>query len=388
MAKNKKVSSYYALVLHIGSGSVESALVLFAQGVKPTIISTTHSEMPIEEVSDSLLYVSRMHAALDRALASLQKKTTLIPTKIYVALSSPWCMGQMRSIHYAKKTPFAFTAKLGNELIDTDTGRFVEGLRESFEGEALSVLDTTIVETKMNGYTVTSPIGAKGREVEMLTYASVIPKSIQSALRHSIERHYRAPIGFFSYSLASYVATRDMTLDKHGSYLLLTIENELSELALVERDVLRGSSTFPLGKNFLLRTLMAELQQSPLETISLLTLCKEGRAHEKVATRISRILEVVELEWKAGLVRAIHSLSGAFTLPSTLIIVGAADTASWFLKMAEAEEYGKGSGASKAMTVSLLDTSSIKKMLHNEENKDIDRSLALSTIYISRLSVV
>lgn len=387
MARNKKVSSYYALVVHVGSGSVESALVLFAQGVKPTIIEVETAEMPIERISDGVLYVNRMHQALGKTLVSLSKKTTCIPTKIYVSLSSPWCMGQIRTIHYANKKPFTFTGKMGNDLIEADVSHFVEQLRESFEGEALSIMDTTIIETKVNGYLVANPIGTKGREVEMLAYMSILPKSIESGLRQSIERHYRAPIGFFSSSLASYIATRNMSLTPSGSYMLLSIENELSELTVVENDILRGSSTFPFGKNFLLRTLMEELQQSPLETISLLTLCRDGKAHQKVASRIAHILESVEVEWKKALREALAVFETSYTLPDTLIISASSDVLSWFLKMAEKEEHSKAHVVSKKRQVVTLSHQQLKKMVHLDEENPSGVQITLSTIYISHIGV-
>src|SRR5258706_4903157 len=261
MASAKKTSSYCALIVYIGSGSVSSCLAQFTSKNKPLIIASSQTQMPIEEPETGNMYVKRMISAIGKCLEELTKKSGVVPTKIYVSLGSPWFTGQTRIIHYAKKSPFTITAKLGDELIETDKARFVAELEEISDGETLDALDSTIIESKVNGYSVPSPLGLRGRELTMTVYVSIMPKNVSGEVRHAIEHYYRAQIGFFSEQIASYSASRSLT--NKNSYLLLAVGDESSELSLVTNNVLKGNAHFPLGKFFLLRTLMSELKQNP-----------------------------------------------------------------------------------------------------------------------------
>jgi hypothetical protein len=105
------------LVFNIGSSAVSGALFYTQKSSIPKIIFSTHELIPVEEVVDIDRFLSLTMLSLEIVVNKIFKQGLGAPGKIFCVLSSPWHASQTRIIRLEKNIPFAFTAKLAEELV-------------------------------------------------------------------------------------------------------------------------------------------------------------------------------------------------------------------------------------------------------------------------------
>jgi len=83
----------------------------------PKIIFSVTEPIPVGEVVESNRFLSLMTKSLQIVADKVYHAKLGAPSRIFCVLSSPWYMSQTRTISLKKNTPFIFTAKLAEELV-------------------------------------------------------------------------------------------------------------------------------------------------------------------------------------------------------------------------------------------------------------------------------
>ncbi|MEN9582117.1 MAG: hypothetical protein RL641_71 [Candidatus Parcubacteria bacterium] len=341
VSKSKKIlEAKKSLILHIGSDRVIGALGIFSNNDRPHIVEIAEKEVRLGEQESELQFMKLFRDVTSKVAEILSRGGHFTPEHIYISLESPWFTGQTRTIYYSKKTPFIFTENISHSLIDQDFKQYKTEAEEAF-GEKLQMLDKSVIVTKLNGFQVSSPIGKKAREVSISYYASLSPKLFLDNLCEDLEKVLRGKIRFFS-SSASLAGALYMTLERYKKLLVVSIGGEVTEVLYLENGILINNSTFPSGRNFLLKTLGNELKQNPLEIFSLLNLCSAGRAHENVTRKVDQIVGVVEKVWRKQLRKSVHDVIGPVHSDIPVMTVGSQDTLSLFKNMVNNEHLTRG----------------------------------------------
>jgi hypothetical protein len=330
-----------SLILHIGSDRVVGALGVFSDTQTPHIVEVAEKQIKVDSHADEMKFMKHFRDAAVHVAQVLSQGGHFVPDHVYVSLESPWFTGQTRTLYYSKKDGFTFTEKLAHTLIDEDFARYKKEGEEKF-GEPLSMLDKSVIMTKLNGYQTEEPYGKKTREASISYYASLTPKFFMDSLCEDLERVIRGKIRFFS-SSAALSGSLYMTLERYKKLLVIAIGGEVTELLYLENGILINTGTFPSGRNFLIRTLGDQLQQNPLEVFSLLNMCTSGRAHESISKKVDVIVETVEKAWRRHLRKGVLDVVGPIHQDIPVMTIGAPDTLPWFKKMVSNEHITNGS---------------------------------------------
>src|SRR3989344_2193273 len=112
--ENKKL----AVVFDLGSSSVGGALFHAEEGQVPKIIFSIREPIVLLEQMDPDQFLSLSMKSLSVVADRISKSGLGAPHRIFCVLASPWYASQTRIIKLEKNTPFTFTTKLADTLIE------------------------------------------------------------------------------------------------------------------------------------------------------------------------------------------------------------------------------------------------------------------------------
>ncbi len=340
----KKAQHERVLVLHVGSASVAGAFVEVGEG-RPRIAASASAEIvPAAEPSHEAVE-AEMRRALERAVASLAEMRLDLPDRIVVYLASPWYASQARTARLSRATPFVVSESLVSDMIARELEAFErEEMAASREaGWPLRAMESKVLRARLDGAAVAEPIGCTASELELSLFVSVAQDALLDDITQVIERHFRRPIRFGSFLLASFLAAREL-FPHHGDYLLVDAGGEVTEAAVVQGDTIVASASFSLGRNHLVREVAAATGRSMGEAASLCMLHGEDILHGPVQATCEGALTEAAHQWRAGL-RETLARAGQTILPETVLVTGVEDMLAWFADAV------RGVYAEKARTV-------------------------------------
>ena len=271
--KNKLV-----LAFDVGSSSVGGTLFYVSSSGIPRIILAVRELIPFQESFSVGKFLSSAMRSLEMVAGKIHKTALGRPEAIFCVLSSPWHVSQTRVIRLEKNTPFVFTSKLADDLIQKEIVLFEEEYLKKYRDAKSPVrsIEFKNIKTMLNGYETSNPINQKTKELEMTVFISISPEQVLKKMEKMIKKYFHHDeVKFSSFSLASFAVVRDIYAHNED-FLLIDIGGEMTDISMVKKNTLRESISFPLGSNFIARK-VASLLHLPLgEAQSFVSLFEGG----------------------------------------------------------------------------------------------------------------
>ncbi|MDP9249301.1 MAG: hypothetical protein M3M85_02195 [bacterium] len=374
------------LSLHIGSGMVGGALVLLdSAGIPKIVFSVTESVAPEEKLNTQKFFLKTLKA-VETVTDKIHKSGLGAPERIFCVLASPWYASQTRVIELKKNTPFIFTEKIADELIQKEIKIMSEEhvLEYGDAENAIRTIELKNIKTTLNGYETPEPLYKKTKELEMIIFISLSGEKILAKIEDAIRKSFQfESIKFSSFAMASFTVSRDLNPNQEN-FLLLDIGGEITEIFMVKKNVLRDSISYPLGRNFFIRSVALEFGCTVSEAESLISLFQSGHAEEKVAANIKSTMDKIRGEWLAKFQESLANLSSDISIPSLVHITGDSNFVDLFAATIKAEQFSQYTLAEAKFEINIIDT----KLLHNlatfGEEATRDTFIILDSVYINR----
>ncbi len=376
------------LVFNIGSSSIGGAFFLAQKSGIPKIIFSTIEPIPFGEN----VYIDRFLPLAIQSLEIIVKKIYEArlgaPDKIFCVLSSTWCVSQTRIINFKKNTPFIFTEKLADDLIQKEIKFFQEEhlIKYVNNNDPVRTIELKNIQTMLNGYETSKPLGQKTKEVKMTIFISVSGERMLKNIEDIIGKYFHSsPIKFLSFALSSFTVVRDMYV-KQENFLLVDIGGEVTDIFMVKKNILRESISFPLGRNFLTRGVALDLGCTLSEAYSFISLFKDGHAEESMAKKLASTMNRLRTEWLKKFQESLVNLSNDISIPATIYIVIDKDLADFFSETIKTEQFSQ-----YILTESKFEVIFFSTKLHDiavfEENMIRESFLIIDSIYINRFLI-
>lgn len=332
----KKSAHERVLVLHVGSASVAGAVAVYASTVtRPRIETAVRSDIALAPEVSHEAVEAEMRRALERTLAGLSSMRLDAPDRIVVYLASPWFASQVRTARLERPAPFVVSESLVTDMIAREfhafEGEEIAASRDA--GAPLRAIESKVLSAKLNGYVTASPIGASARELELSLFVSVAPDMLLSDIEHVIERHFKKPVRFGSFLLASFLAARDL-FPHEEQYILADVGGEVTEAAVIRDHAIVASASFPMGRNFLLRSIAAGTGRGLREAASLCLLHGENALSGPVKDTCEAILGEADHAWRDSFREAVFRMSGGAAAPDAVLLTGEDDVLARFAEAA------------------------------------------------------
>ncbi|QQR50139.1 hypothetical protein IPF86_03610 [Candidatus Nomurabacteria bacterium] len=384
------------LILDIRSSSVGGALVEYkepshGQGkTLPSIIYTTRKDLIFQEDLNFEIFLEMMLKSLEEVVVDVLHAKLGAPSAIYCVLASPWYASQTRVVTLAKNTPFIFTKKFAQELIDKEIALFQSEQVTKYQelGQAVRTIEEQTIEVALNGYSVKDPIGKQARELSMTLFLSFSPEVVIKAIENSIHKHFHnRHIAYYTFAFASFITLRDLFMNE-DTFLLVDVGGEITDISIVKNDLLLQSVSFPFGKNFLLRKISKALGKSGGEALSLYRMYADMKLEKNTIDQLAKILAEARVEWLTQFQHSLEDISKEFTLPDTIFMTADRDTVSWFVDTLHAEEFHQYTSTKSTFKIVTLTPQLVSEYIHFGSDMPRDLAIMLETIFLTRIKGV
>jgi hypothetical protein len=315
------------ILIDVGSSSVGGAYVHFKSGQLPAIIYNARINLQQREGEEieagmmrtlselAALLVREGAPAVHRALGHAHARSIL------VSIAAPWQETRVRSETIQAVRPFVFTKKLLNETV-AKSAHVPEDRVDSGE---------SVIATILNGYEIPNPFGKEVKRVELVILSSTllrnVTEAIEAALRAAFHTH---EISFTGFAPVSYRVFRDL-YPHENDYLILDIRGARSDLAFIQRGLLRDVGSIPHGTRALLAIgrKASDLvpENSPVQSGLGASYLNQNRN----AAFGSRV-EAAEQEWIEGLSSLLKDFATRHALPRTLFLLADDDVRGFLVR--------------------------------------------------------
>lgn len=375
-----------ALVFDIGSSSIGGAVFEVQKLGIPKIILSIREPIILEDKIDTERFLFLTIKSLEIVVSRICMMGIEKPSKIFCVLSSPWYASQTRTIKLEKNTPFIFTSKLADDLIKKEISLFEEEHLTKFShvDNKVRPIEFKNMKTMLNGYATPDPFNKKVKKLEMVVFVSMSGEQILKRIEETVFRHFHsAEIKFSSFVMASFAVARDMFVHQEN-FLLVDIGGEVTDIAMIKKDILGDSISYPLGRNFMIRRVADILSCSLSEAKSLISLYKDGHAVESIEKKLGPIINKLETEWLKGFQESLVNLSDDISVPATIFITIDQDLADFFSKIIKTEQFSQYTLTESEFRIIFLGAQTLHGITAFKDNINRDPFLIIESIYINR----
>lgn len=374
------------LVFDIGSSSVGGALFSMQKSGIPKIILSLREPIPLEQEVNSDRFLSLTVKSLELLAGRISLKGVGAPKRVFCVLSSPWYASQTRTISLKKNTPFVFNTKLADDLIAKEISFFEEEhLKKYLDAKSKIVaIELKNMQTILNGYATPNPFNQKAQELEMIMFISMSGEQVLEKIKEAIQKHFSCEgIKFSSFTIASFTVARDI-FAHHQDFLLIDIGGEVTDISMIKKEILRGSVSFPLGPNFMIRGVAEELGCSLDEARSFISLFKDGHMDGGTEKKLGPVISKLRGSWLQKFQESLVNLSNDISIPATIFVNVDQELSDFFSETIKSEQLNQYTLTESKFQVIFMGT----EMLHGaaEIEKDVTRDpfLIIESIYINR----
>jgi cell division ATPase FtsA len=383
---NKKDDKKLVLVFDIGSASVGGAVFEVHKSESPKIILSIREPIIFKEKISTDHFLKETIKSLEIVSSIISLSGIGKPSRIFCVLSSPWYASQTRIIKLEKNTPFLFTPKIANDLIEKEISLFQEenGVKFKDPIDKIRPIEFKNIKTLLNGYVTSEPFNKKVSRIEMNVFISMSPEHILKNIEQAIFRHFHIEnINFSSFAMASFSVARDI-FSNQKDFLLTDIAGELTDISIVKNEVLKNSISYPLGRNFIVRGIAENLKCTLREAESLISLYKDKHAEESVAKKIEPFINKLKKEWLQKFQESLVNLSDNISVPSTIFLTADPDLIAFFSEIILAEQFNQYTSTESKFKVIPIGTQIFHGISNFGESVERDPFLLIEAVYLNR----
>ena len=243
-----------SFVFDIRDSSITLAAVRLEKGEKPEFIFCQNFPIQAKDIRDHKKYQDSMFATLDQAVLSVRKSLVKMGNmeKIkdhFFFIGSPWSVSESKMIRVQKDRPYEITNAFLEKIITTKETEAEEQIGQNSDGDAWSVLEEKILQSKLSGYVVEKIFGKKTTDFETEIFVSFIPSEIKDKLYSFADtklgtkkiKHAGSSI------LPSSSFMRDAYSEK-GDFIYADIGSFLTDVYVVKDNLIFAVASFPSGE--------------------------------------------------------------------------------------------------------------------------------------------
>ncbi len=378
------------LVFDIGSSSVKAALFYIRESGVPKIITSIREPIILEDKVDPDRFLLLTIQALETVTNKIYTKGLGAPSRIFCIFSSPWHISQTRVISYKQDTPFVFTSKLSEELIQKDIAVLKENYLKKYSDadHALRLIELKNIKIVLNGYETIKPLGKKAKEVEMTIFVSMSEEKVCKKIEETIAKHFTSSaisseIKFSPFTLAAFTIIRDLFVDQNN-FLLINIGGEITDISMIKNDILRESTSFPLGINFMIREVASTMKCSLAEAKSLISLFKDGHAAPNTLNTLEPAIAKLKIEWLKKFQESLANLSNDISIPAFVYTTVDKDLAEFFAEIIKTEQFNQYTLTESKFQIVFLNIENLHGIAEFGEDSMFNAFLTIDGAYINR----
>ncbi|HAR55069.1 TPA: hypothetical protein DCR79_02175, partial [Patescibacteria group bacterium] len=261
------------------------------------------------------------------AVNSAIQQANLQPKKVVMSLSGDLVKSLITTVHYHRARPEAQidANELKNIIYKAQWKAFeqIRGLisKEQEDNQlGIKLINTTVVDTRIDGYKVSHPLGFQGGMITISIFNAFAPLVHLGAMQAIADA-----LGFDLVSIAAgpYALTKSLLVDNpEFSAVFIDIGGDTTDIAVVNEGGIFGMQNFALGGTAYTKNLANNLKVSPERAEQIKIDYSNGLLDKRSESKIKAILKSSAAIWVRGVSESLDEFSHLDVLPNKVFLFG------------------------------------------------------------------
>lgn len=388
-APNKK---HIELICDIGNGSIGVALVEYAFGndISNIIFNErmySHSNQA-KDVENIVSYLGRDLNILLSNVFNFCIEKKIKPARASCFYSSPWFVAQTHMLSVVQAEPITFSESVIRKILEEAEKNFlldVSSVENPIIGD-LVLAERRITSTKLNGYHTHNPIGKKATNIEASLFLSAISNDVAILVQHSIDKiWHKILISNHTLSIASFAMFRN-EFNTKGSFLIVNVSDNVTDISLVNDEMLLDIISFPLGKRNIIENIEKKCNIDYGLASSLLSMYSKNEIDSESLDKFKLVIDAVKKDWILHFENACNILTKKNILPTAVHLVCDPKFSALFEESIKKSVIGGYSTADREINVYTISQSIFNKYVKYSTLTTRDFLLEIEVLYINLIS--
>jgi len=184
----------------------------------------------------------------------------------------------------------------------------------------VKLVNTDIVDVRIDGYKVTNPLGFQGKEVQMSIFNSFAPLGHFGAVQSIADE---LDLDLLSIVSEPYALSRSMDYEEGElSAIFIDVGGGTTDIAVVNNGTVVGTKMYAIGGRTFTKRLSVELNISFMEAEKLKLAYTSDKLEQKSKKIVSDIISNDMEIWLEGIVLALSEFKETDVLPSRILLSG------------------------------------------------------------------
>ncbi|MEK7097468.1 MAG: cell division FtsA domain-containing protein [Patescibacteria group bacterium] len=326
----KKSKQNHAIALDIGTEFVK-VLVFRIEGDKAFVIGSGRqrqslSDMQGGRVTDISGVIKNCEVSLDKAF----EEAGVSPRQCVIGIAGELVKGTTTTVYYKRNdSKIRITVKELKEIIEQVQAKSFEKTRSELAWETghseidVKLVNSAVVDVKIDGYKVTNPVGFQGRDIQVGIFNAFAPIVHLGALQTIAEG---LDLDLLSIAAEPYAVAQCVGLEDSAEFssIFIDIGGGTTDIAVVRNGGVEGTRMFAIGGRVFTKSIADMFDLTFLEAEKLKLDYSTGKLGEKTEThkKISNALKNDCEVWLAGVQIALEEFSNVDLLPSKILLCG------------------------------------------------------------------
>lgn len=326
----KKSRKSYALSLDIGTEFVK-VLVFRVEEAKAHVVGAGKqrqrlSDMQGGKVTDISGVIANCEKAIDQAV----EEAGVAPRQCIIGIAGELVKGTTTTVHYHRDdSNKKIDLKELKDVVDQvqkktfDKARSMLAWETGYSEIDVRLVNSAIVDVRIDGYKVTNPIGFQGRDMAISIFNAFAPVVHLGALQTIAEE---LNLDLLAITAEPYAVARCVGLEENSDYssIFIDIGGGTTDIAVVRGGGVEGTRMFAIGGRVFTKSIADAIGKSFEASehlkidYSLGKIRKDSELGKKISEAVQNDCEV----WLAGVELALEEFSDIDLLPSKILLCG------------------------------------------------------------------
>ncbi len=386
-----------SILIDIGNGSITGSIVVFSKSELPTFVYVAKSVFPIlpkSQVKELLKILlenldSTFKKLVEEGLNSafLKNKEKRIAHVVF-SFSSPWFYSKTMCLNLSQEVPFVISENFLEDIINKESTSFENELRKNLdEDEDFEIIESSIINTKINGYPLKNSIGKKATQLDAYLFMSVLEKRTLDIISQVVLKHTHIPkekIIMHTFPFIEFAAFRDIFIN-YSDFLIMDISSEVTDITLVRDEVIMQTVTIPSGRNFAMRHIAKSLNTTYELAESTLHLYILEKLDPEHIEKMQSIISDIEKEWSIYLEQALSELDPNYFLPGRIYLTADEDILDLYCKFLKLTKNDQTQNFRKNVDIVNINNKLLSPFYKNASSNVVDSFIAILAIFYSKM---
>lgn len=220
--------------------------------------------------------------------------------KIVISLSAPWFDSKIVTSRFLEAKPFKVTKDHMRKALDNEV-KAISGN----DKQIITVLETTILGSTLNGYAIVDPIGKNATSLTVNGYVSYMKTSLNNTIKTALDSFFHNVDEIIIKSeptILLQAAIREAkNIGFENEFAIIRINEILTHIQVVASHQIREIGTIPIGLHNLLYAIESSCNVTREVAENVLSLYTKKKLESDFSIKIKHIIEHSLDEWKIAI---------------------------------------------------------------------------------------